>query len=315
METIERIEELKREIKEQEEFIRSEELKIVRIQENCHKLAELLSESGMELAKKLMYAAVKEMMEQQADIMFGEAKKRFEEAFDILLNDLSGRSKDLTADRVIWPHIVCRMQVRLEERLQEAQFVLKGLENKMLEGTRTQLRKRAIQMEETKNLCGRMEKAVLSIESWEKLYLMFMEDMEIRRQSGMDDTFYQLEREDIRRKLHTCYEFSEVVRKEVEEKLEDFVRETMNGLGCLLAQYGFRFPKENWNRSRAKIEYRKPIGLSEERQEEITQYSTGILFIEKHIHKIELADDKLKQIRSELEHLYKILGDDHKLVV
>lgn len=73
----------------------------------------------------------------------------------------------------------------------------------MLDGTRAQLRKRGSDGE-MKSLCSRMEQAV-TIESWEKLYLMFMADMEIRRQSGMDDTFYLMEREDIRRKLQTCF--------------------------------------------------------------------------------------------------------------
>lgn len=315
METIERIDELKSELREQEEFIRSEELKIVRMQENCHKVAELLSEYSMKLAENLMFRVAKKMKKQQPDVIEPDDKEKLEEEFDVLLRGLPRRSKDLTADRDIWPHIICRIQVNLDERLRKAQFELKGIENKMLDGTRAQLRKRALQMEETKNLCNRMEKAVLSIESWEKLYLMFMQDMEIRRQSGMDDTFYKLEREDIRRKLHTCFEFTDIICKELEEKLETSVRDCVNGLGYLLVDYGFRFPKELWNRSRTKIEYREPIVFSEEILEEITRYSAGIMFIEKHIHNLGIADDKCKQIQIELERLHRELGDDHKLVV
>ena len=65
--------------------------------------------------------------------------------------------ESLSADEEMWPHIDCRIQVNLDERLKKAQFELKGIENKMLDGTRAQLRKRAVQMEEMKSLCSRME--------------------------------------------------------------------------------------------------------------------------------------------------------------
>ena len=211
--------------------------------------------------------------------------------------------ESLSADEEMWPHIDCRIQVNLDERLKKAQFELKGIENKMLDGTRAQLRKRAVQMEEMKSLCSRMEQAVLSIESWEKLYLMFMADMEIRRQSGMDDTFYLMEREDIRRKLQTCFEFTDIICRSLEERLRSSVRISVNNLGLLLAEHGFHFPKSLWNRTRTNIIYMGAIRLTEDMIEEINRYAAGIMFIEKHLHNIKLATDRVYRGQMELERL------------
>lgn len=205
--------------------------------------------------------------------------------------------------------------MNLDERLKKAQFELKGIENKMLDGTRAQLRKRAVQMEEMKSLCSRMEQAVLSIESWEKLYLMFMADMEIRRQSGMDDTFYLMEREDIRRKLQTCFEFTDIICRSLEERLRSSVRISVNNLGILLAEHGFHFPKSLWNRTRTNIIYMGAIRLTEDMIEEINRYAAGIMFIEKHLHNIKLATDRVYRGQMELERLSGQSKTVKKLVV
>ena len=315
MDTIKRIEELEREIARQNVFTENEEAKIEKLKRCCCVVAQLLCRQCIELASETVWETFEEMLARSHKKIIGNERAELEEAVRVLLEAELKKVEKLAFDEEMWPHIDCKIQVNLDERLRKAQFELKGIENKMLEGTRSQLRKRALQMEETKNLCSRMEQAVLSIESWEKLYLMFMADMEIRRQSGMDDTFYLLEREDIHRKLRMCFEFTGVICQSMEEKLSSAIREPVNQLGILLAEHGFHFPKALWKRTRTEILYLGDIRLKEEMIEEINRYAPGIMFIEKHLHNIGLANDSLNKARVELERLIKEQRRVERLVV
>lgn len=315
MDTIERIEELKREIVKQKLLIESEEAKIEKVKRCCGVVAELLCAQCRELAEEVVWDILGHMIECSQKKISGNEKAGLKEAVKTLLEHEMKNLESLSADEEMWPHIDCRIQVNLDERLKKAQFELKGIENKMLDGTRAQLRKRAVQMEEMKSLCSRMEQAVLSIESWEKLYLMFMADMEIRRQSGMDDTFYLMEREDIRRKLQTCFEFTDIICRSLEERLRSSVRISVNNLGLLLAEHGFHFPKSLWNRTRTNIIYMGAIRLTEDMIEEINRYAAGIMSIEKHLHNIKLATDRVYRGQMELERLSGQSKTVKKLVV
>ena len=296
-------------------LLESEEAKIEKVKRCCGVVAELLCAQCRELAEEVVWDILGHMIECSQKKISGNEKAGLKEAVKTLLEHEMKNLESLSADEEMWPHIDCRIQVNLDERLKKAQFELKGIENKMLDGTRAQLRKRAVQMEEMKSLCSRMEQAVLSIESWEKLYLMFMADMEIRRQSGMDDTFYLMEREDIRRKLQTCFEFTDIICRSLEERLRSSVRISVNNLGLLLAEHGFHFPKSLWNRTRTNIIYMGAIRLTEDMIEEINRYAAGIMFIEKHLHNIKLATDRVYRGQMELERLSGQSKTVKKLVV
>lgn len=314
METIEKIEKLKREAEEQRDIIGSEREKIEKVKNRCGIIAAILCTGSMELVEVITGQALEQINLQKKKISEVERKK-LDAAVRKFLEVQAKQFKSMEADEKLWPHVSCISQVRLDEKLQKAQFELKGIENKMLDGTRAQLRKRTLQMEEMKKLCSRMEQALVSIEAWEKLFLMFLDDMEIRRRSGMDETFYQMEREDIYRKLCTCFEFSEVIGRELDEKLCLAVRNTLNQLGYLLAEYEFHLPKSIWSRGRSKISYTGTIGLTDELHTELTRYSAGILFIEKHLYNIELAQERLQKVQKELECLTDESGGADRLVV
>lgn len=315
METIERIEELKLEIEKQEKFIESEKEKIEKVKTCCDRVAGLLCTWSTRIAAEITQQNFEQLIEFQPDEIGEKEIEELEKEVLKLLQKQSEKMETLVFNKEIWPHIDCRMRVNLDERLRNAQFELKGIENKMLDGTRAQLRKRALQMEEAKNLCSRMEQAVLSVESWEKLFLMFMEDMEIRRQTGMDDTFYLMEREDIRRKLQTCFEFSDIICQSLEEKLCSSIREFVSCLGNCLIGYEFHFSRNLWNRTKTTAVYTGEIQLSDEITEEISRYAAGIMFIEKHLHNIELADEKSKKFRAELARLNDKEKGTGKLVI
>lgn len=315
METIERIEELKLEIEKQEKFIESENEKTEKVKTCCDRVARLLCTWSTRIAAEITQQNFEQMIELQPGEIEEQKIEELEKEVLELLQKQSEKMETLVLNKEIWPHIDCRMRVNLDERLRDAQFELKGIENKMLDGTRAQLRKRALQMEEAKNLCSRMEQAVLSVESWEKLFLMFMEDMEIRRQSGMDDTFYLMEREDIRRKLQTCFEFSDVICQSLGEMLCSSIRDCVSCLGNCLIGHGFHFSVKLWNRTKTTAVYTGDIRLSDEITEEISRYAAGIMFIEKHLHNIEMADEKINKFRAELVRLTDQAREAGKLVV
>lgn len=315
MEAIERIEELKLEIEKQENFIESEHEKIEKVKTCCDKVARVICTRSTRIAAEIMQENFEQIIELQPDGIEEKTIETLEKEVLELLQKQSEKMETLVFNKEIWPHIDCRMRVNLDERLREAQFLLKGIENKMLGGTRSQLRKRALQMEEAKNLCSRMEQAILSVESWEKLFLMFMEDMEIRRRSGMDDAFYRMEREDIRRKLQTCFEFSDVICQSLREMLCSYIRDSVSCLGNCLIGHGFHFSRTLWNRTKKTAVYMGEIHLSEEITEEISRYAAGIMFIEKHLHNIEMADEKIGKFRTELDCLTDQIKGTGKLVV
>ena len=64
----------------------------------------------------------------------GNEKAGLKEAVKTLLEHEMKNLESLSADEEMWPHIDCRIQVNLDERLKKAQFELKGIENKMLDG-------------------------------------------------------------------------------------------------------------------------------------------------------------------------------------
>ncbi|MCB6609688.1 hypothetical protein V3C10_11825 [[Clostridium] symbiosum] len=315
METIERIEELKLEIEKQKKFIESENEKTEKVKTCCDRVARLLCTWSTRIAAEITQQNFEQMIELQPDEIEEQKIEALEKEVLELLQKQSEKMETLVFNKEIWPHMDCRMRVNLDERLRDAQFELKGIENKMLDGTRAQLRKRAMQMEEAKNLCTRMEQAVLSVESWEKLFLMFMEDMEIRRRSGMDDTFYLMEREDIRRKLQTCFEFSDVICQSLGEMLCSSIRDSVSCLGNCLIGHGFHFSRNRWNRTKTAAIYTGEIRLSDEITEEISRYAAGIMFIEKHLHNIELAEEKVNKYRAELARLTDQAKGTGKLVV
>lgn len=279
MDTIERIEELKREIVKQKLLIESEEAKIEKVKRCCGVVAELLCAQCRELAEEVVWDILGHMIECSQKKISGNEKAGLKEAVKTLLEHEMKNLESLSADEEMWPHIDCRIQVNLDERLKKAQFELKGIENKMLDGTRAQLRKRAVQMEEMKSLCSRME------------------------------------REDIRRKLQTCFEFTDIICRSLEERLRSSVRISVNNLGLLLAEHGFHFPKSLWNRTRTNIIYMGAIRLTEDMIEEINRYAAGIMFIEKHLHNIKLATDRVYRGQMELERLSGQSKTVKKLVV
>lgn len=315
MEAIERIEELKIEIEKQEKFIESEHEKTEKVRTCCDKVARVICTWSTRIAAEIIQKNFKQIIELQPVEIEEETIEKLEKEVLELLQKQSEKMETLVFNKEMWPHIDCRMRVNLDERLREVQFLLKGIENKMLDGTRSQLRKRALQMEEAKNLCSRMEQAILSVESWEKLFLMFMEDMEIRRRSGMDDTFYMMEREDIRRKLQTCFEFSDIICQSLREMLCSYIRDSVSCLGNCLIGHGFHFSRNLWNRTETTAVYTGDICLPDEIIDEISRYAAGIMFIEKHLHNIELADEKIERFSAELGGLNDQIKETGKLVV
>ncbi len=274
MDKVETIEMLRATILEQEETIRREEERIRCMRERCEKSAELIcllnaqsmAECSCEgLSKSLKGSSIEGPIKENSD--------------DSMNKNLDEKLLALAKDEKIWPHIHCRMEINLRERLWKLQLELKCLENKMLDGTRAQLRKWSAQMEEMNHLRERMEQALLSVESWEKLYLMFMDDMDIRRCSGMDERFYQMELQDIRQKLNTCREFYETVAKGIEASL-------------LLRDQEF-------------LGSEKSGSLSEEIITEIRRYAVGILFLEDHLYKRGEAEDKKNSSGRTLERMEK----------
>lgn len=150
METIERIEELKLEIEKQEKFIESENEKTEKVKTCCDRVARLLCTWSTRIAAEITQQNFEQMIELQPGEIEEQKIEELEKEVLELLQKQSEKMETLVLNKEIWPHIDCRMRVNLDERLRDAQFELKGIENKMLDGTRAQLRKRALQMEEAK---------------------------------------------------------------------------------------------------------------------------------------------------------------------
>lgn len=296
MNTVERIEGLRETIRGQEDTVRDETERILCLRERCAKSAELICRLNVQTVKAyLKYSLKCTMTEREAD-----------------------KLRTLEENEKIWPHIRCRIQINLRKQLWETQIELKGLENKMLDGTRAQIRKWAVQMEEMKQLRERMEQALLSLESWETLYLMFMEDMDIRRHSGMDEQFYQMELQDIKQKMNTCNEFYDRIVEPIKEELlyqdqalinkliirnnlseKQFVLDHGNGKGEKLLDWVQVCPKN----------LKACASLSEEIAVEIRRYGIGMMFLEDHLYKRERA----KEEKEAAERTLSRLTDEYEL--
>lgn len=123
MDTIERIEELKREIVKQKLLIESEEAKIEKVKRCCGVVAELLCAQCRELAEEVVWDILGHMIECSQKKISGNEKAGLKEAVKTLLEHEMKNLESLSADEEMWPHIDCRIQVNLDERLKKAQFV------------------------------------------------------------------------------------------------------------------------------------------------------------------------------------------------
>ena len=304
MDTFETMEMLRKTISEQEETIKREEERIQCLRERCGKSADLICLLNAQSMSNCPNESSDKNLERNLSEYSG---KDSDEIIDENPNEnLNENLLALATDDTIWPHIHCRMRINLREQLWELQVELKCLENKMLDGTRAQLRKWSIRMEEIRQLCERIEQALLSIESWEKMYLMFMDDMDIRRSFGMDERFYQMELQDIRQKMNTCSEFYETVRKEIEAAI--LLRNQEFGeLECGKQEFE--------KRESEKPEFGAPdsaASLPEEIVTEIRRYAIGTLFLEDHVYKRGKAEEKRNLAERTLERMEEECENDKR---
>ena len=197
---------------------------------------------------------------QEADGSWQKSVKRFERK----CRDLKG-----------WPHRSETELIHLQSRLKEAQFELKWIENQMYDCAGGQRRKLSAKLKAGKERCMDLEQAQYAVEQWEILYLMFIKDLERRRDSWMDERFYEMERKDIRAKMARCAPYCDLISKMVASHLR-----SLNQTICGSSEE-----------------------ISDEIVEEIEHYSVGILFLEYHLYNCRLAAASMDAAAHELDRL------------
>lgn len=257
MEIEEQIARLEVKAVKEEEAWRSEKERFERIRAVCDTNAEAICKMDVQWMESVHDMAGEA---QGADGSWQESVKRFVRK----CRDLKG-----------WPHRSETELIHLQSRLKEAQFELKWIENQMYDCARGQRRKLSARLKAEKERCVDLEQAQLAVEQWEILYLMFIKDLERRRDSWMDARFYEMERKDIRTKMARCDPYCAPIRKMVVDHLK--------GLNQTIFGSGEEIPDE--------------IG------EEIENYAVGILFLEYHLYNYRMAAAGMDATAHELNRL------------
>lgn len=274
METVERIEELKEIVRKQKQKIKEENASISNLKVRCTKLADLICQMNTRHVEEWQSLSSDNTgtVEAVTERLIGANDSR-----EKLLAGLM-----LSKNKKIWPHIQRKVQINLREQLWGCRVELQWLENKMRDGTRPQLRKWSQQMEQLKECQTNLEKAILAVESWEKIYLMYMDDMDIRRESGMDEQFYRMECQDIGRKMSPCQEFYRKITDSIENAILLYNQALMRNVPG---------DKEALDT------------LPEEMKLEIEFYAIAVLFLEEHIYKQREAAELMKSAKQTIERL------------
>lgn len=108
----------------------------------------------------------------------------------------------------------------LQAKLWNSAIALKNLEDDMLDETLEQLKTSALYLEKQKAALCELENAQFALDSWEDLFLLFMEDRRRRREKWMEDQFYERERADILQKLAACRSFCTSLAAKAKEALD-----------------------------------------------------------------------------------------------
>lgn len=245
-----------------EEAWQSEKERFERIRAVCDKNAEAICRMNVHWMESVHEGTGKAQGE-------GGSWQRSVRRFERKCRDLKG-----------WPHRGEKEWINLQPRLKEAQFELKWIENQMYDCARGQRRKLLARLKAEKERCGDLEQAQLAVEQWEALYLMFMKDLERRRDSWMDERFYEMERRDIRAKMACCAPYCAPIIQIVSDHLRSLDQKIFGS--------GEKIPDEIC--------------------EEIEYYAVGILFLEYHLYNYRQAEARMGDMAHELDRLKERLS-------
>lgn len=264
---------------------------------------------------------MKQICDREAQRICDMNAEWMESVISELMDNMAPFSEDLeklrklAVDSDIWPHLDGKERVHLKDQIRECEFEMQHLENKMYDCTRPQLRKFSARLEEEKKRFQSLEQAKRAVDFWEKLYQMFWKDWERRRESWMDERFYQKERQDIRKKMESCAAFTAPIVETVKQRLLEEDRKLFNSVkeSLILPEDETLEGTPDEAVDEILVETLvEPLvetldenleSINDEIYEEMEYYADGFLFLENHLYHCRKAAEKRELMLRERDRL------------